>query len=86
MDDPSFFLETALAFLHAFVYCRAYICVGGPVIVLSVYIVLVCSEMFSSEPCSKTQRAKAPKSARRVPVAVENSRPVLHRNRDFVCT
>ena len=50
----------------------AYICVGGAVIVLSVYIVLVCSEMFSSEPRSKTQRAKAPQSARRVPVAEES--------------
>jgi hypothetical protein len=69
VEYPSFGPEAALQLFHAFVYCMAYICVGGAVIVLSVYIVLVCSEMFSSEPRSKTQRAEARQSARRVPVA-----------------
>ncbi len=46
----------------------ACILAGAAVIALSVYIVLVCSEMFSSQPRSKTQRAKAPQWACRVPV------------------
>jgi hypothetical protein len=71
VGNPSLVPEAALQLFHAFVYCMAYISVGGAVIVLSVYIVLVCSEMFSSEPRSKTQRAKARQSARRVPVAEE---------------
>ena len=72
MGNPSLVPETALQLCQDLLYCMAYICVGGAVIVPSVYIVLVCSEMFSSEPRSKTQRAKAPQSARRVPVAKES--------------
>ena len=71
MGNLSLVPEVVLQLFHAFVYRMAYICVGGAVIVLSAYIVLVCSEMFSSEPHSKTQPAKAPQSARRVPVAEE---------------
>ncbi len=68
---PSFFPETALALLQALLYSMACILAGAAFIGLSIYIVLVCSEMFFSEPRSKTQRAKARQSARRVPVAEE---------------
>lgn len=70
MEYPSFFPEPALAFLHALLYSMACILTAAAFIGLSVYIVLVCSEMFS-QPLSKTQRAKAPQSAHRVPVAKE---------------
>jgi hypothetical protein len=72
MGNPGLDPETALQLFHILFYCMAYIFGGAAVIALSVYIVLVCSEMFFSEPRSKTQRAKAPQSARRVPVAKES--------------
>jgi len=59
MGYPSFFPETALALLHALVYGMACILAGAALIALTVYIVLVCSEMFS-RPRSKSQRAKVP--------------------------
>jgi hypothetical protein len=71
MEYPSFFPETALALLHALVYGMACILAGAALIGLSVYIALLCSEMFFSQSRSKTQRAKAPQSARRVLVAKE---------------
>lgn len=71
MGNPSLDPETALQLFHVLLYCMAYIFGGAAVIALSVYIVLVCSEMFFSEPRSKTQRAKAPQPACRVPVAAE---------------
>ena len=71
MEYPSFFPETALALLLAIVYCMAYILAGASLIVLSVYIALLCSEMFFSQPPSKTPRAKVPQLAHRVPVAEE---------------
>ena len=69
MGNPGFDPQTALQLLYTFFYCMAYIFAGAAVLVLSVYIVLVCSEMFVSEPRSKTQRAQALPSARRVAVA-----------------
>jgi hypothetical protein len=48
----------------------AYIFGAAAVIALSVYVVLVCSEVFL-QPRSKTQRAKAPQWACRVPVTEE---------------
>src|SRR5229473_3435173 len=72
MEYPSFFPETALALLLALVYCMAYILAGASLIVLSVYIALLCSEMFFSQPPSKTRRAKAPQLAHRAPVAEES--------------
>jgi hypothetical protein len=72
MGNPSLDPETALQLFHILFYCMAYIFGGAAVIALSVYIVLVCSELVFSEPRSKTQRAKAPQSARRVPVAEES--------------
>jgi hypothetical protein len=60
--------ETALQLYQAVLYCMGYIFAGAAVIGLSVYIVLVCSEMFFSQPRSKTQRAKAPQWACPVPV------------------
>ena len=69
MGNPSLDPETALQLFHILFYCMAYIFWGAAVISLPVYIVLVCSEMFLSQPRSKTQRAKAPQSARRVSVA-----------------
>jgi hypothetical protein len=65
MGNPGFDPQTALQLLYTFFYCMAYIFAGAAVIVLSVYIVLVCSEMFFSQPRSKTHRAKVPQSARR---------------------
>jgi hypothetical protein len=71
MEYPSFFPETALALLHALLWSMACVLAGAALIALSIYIVLVCSEMFFSQPRSKTQRAKAPQPARRAPVAKE---------------
>ncbi|SRR6266436_594922 len=70
MEYPSFGPETALALLLALLYGMACILAGAAVIALSVYIVLVCSEMFS-QPRSKTRHAKVPQPARRAPVAEE---------------
>jgi hypothetical protein len=70
MGNPSLD-PTALQLFHVLLYCMAYIFGGAAVIALSVYIVLVCSEMFFSQPRSKTQRAKVLQSACRVPVAAE---------------
>ena len=72
MDYPSFFPETALAFLHALVYGMACISAGAALIGLSVYIALLCSEMFFSQPRSKAPRAKVPQLAHRAPVAEES--------------
>jgi len=66
---PSFFPETALALLQALLYSMA--CVLAALIALSVYIALVCSEMFS-QPRSKSQRARVPQLAHRAPVAEES--------------
>jgi hypothetical protein len=83
MEYPSFFPETALALLHALVYGMACILAGALLIGLSVYIALLCSEMFFSQPPSKTRRAKVPQLAHRAPVAEESldlsavERPIL---------
>jgi hypothetical protein len=66
---PSFFPETALALLQALLWSMACVLAGAALIALSVYIVLVCSEMFFSEPRSKTQRARLPQPARCAPMA-----------------
>ena len=71
MEYPSFGPETALALLQALLYSMACILAGAALTALSVYIVLVCSEMFFSEPRSKTQGARVPQPARRAPVAEE---------------
>ncbi len=68
MGHPDLDPETALQLYRGFLYCMAYIFAGAAVIALSVYIVLMCSEMFFSQPRSKTQRAKAAQWACRVPV------------------
>jgi hypothetical protein len=68
---PSFFPETALALLLALLYSMACVLAGASLFGLSVYIALVCSEMFFSQSRSKTQRARAPQSVRRAPVAEE---------------
>ena len=72
MEYPSFFPETALALLHALVYGMACILAGASLIGLSVYIALVCSEIFFSQPRSKAPRAKVPQLAHRAPVAEES--------------
>jgi hypothetical protein len=69
MGYLSFGPETALALLQAMLYSMACILAGATLIAFSIYVVLVCSEMFFSQPRSKTQRAKAQRSARPVPVA-----------------
>ncbi|HET9309495.1 MAG TPA: hypothetical protein VFO46_25995 [Candidatus Sulfotelmatobacter sp.] len=71
MEYPSFFPETALALLHALVYGMACVLVGASLIGLSVYIALLCSEMFS-QPRSKAPRAKVPQLAHRALVAEES--------------
>ena len=68
---PSFFPETALALLQALLYSMACVLAGAALIALSVYIVLVCSEMFS-QPRSKSQPARVPQLAHRAPVAEES--------------
>ena len=68
MGNPGLFPEAALQLFHILLYCMAYIFAGAALIALSVYIVLVCSEIFS-QPRSKG--AKVPQPARRVPVAEE---------------
>jgi len=70
MEYPSFGPVSAPALLQALLYSMACILAAAVLIALSVYIVLVCSEMFS-QPRSKTQRAKVPQPARRAPVAEE---------------
>jgi hypothetical protein len=69
MGNPSLDPETALQLFHILFYCMAYIFGGAAVIGLSVYIVLVCSEMLFSQPRSKTHRAKVPQLACGAPVA-----------------
>jgi hypothetical protein len=71
MEYPSFGPETALALLHALLYSMACILAGAALIALSVYVVLVCSEM-SSQPRSKTKRARVRQSAHCPPVAEES--------------
>jgi hypothetical protein len=72
MEYSSLFPETALALLQALVYCMACILAGAALIALTVYIVLVCSEMLMSEPRSKAQRAKTPQSVGRALGAEES--------------
>jgi hypothetical protein len=72
MEYPSFFPETALALLHALVYGMACILAGASLIGLSVYIALLCSEIFFSQPCSKAPRTKVPQLAHRAPVVEES--------------
>jgi hypothetical protein len=69
---PSFFPETALALLQALLYSMACVLAGASLFGLSVYIALLCSEMFFSQPPSKTPRAKVPQLAQRAPVAEES--------------
>jgi hypothetical protein len=66
MGNPIFVPETALQLFHVVLYCMAYIFGGVALIALSVYTVLVCTEMLS-QPRSK--RAKVLQPAFRVPVA-----------------
>ena len=68
---PSFFPETALALLQALLWSMACVLTGAALIALCVYVVLVCSEIFFSQPRSKTRRAKAPEWACRAPVIEE---------------
>src|SRR5437762_13594999 len=72
MEYPSFFPETALALLHALVYGMACILAGASLIGVSVYTALLCSEIFFSQPRSKSARAKVPQLAHRAPVAEES--------------
>jgi len=69
MVNPGFDPQTGLQLLYTFVYCMACILAGAAANAFSVYVVLVCSEMFFSKPRSKIQRAKALPSPPRVAVA-----------------
>jgi hypothetical protein len=75
MGNPSLDPETALQLYRAVLYFMAYIFAGVAVIALSVYIVLVCSEMFFSQPRSKTRSAKPSEYACRVPVPEQTLDP-----------
>ena len=68
MENASLDPETAVQLYRAVLYCIACIFAGAAIIALSVYIALVCSEMFFSRPRSKTQRSKVPEWACRVPM------------------
>jgi hypothetical protein len=70
MGPLSLDAQTALQLHQIILYCIAYVFAGAALVGVSVYIVLVCSEMFS-QPRPQTQRARASRSARRVPVAEE---------------
>ncbi|SRR5713226_5292222 len=72
MGYPSFGPETALQLFHILLYCMAYIFAGAALIGLSVYIVLVCSEMFFAQPRSKGRLAKVSRTVGFVPVAEES--------------
>lgn len=61
---------TALQLFHILLYCMAYIFGGAALIALSVYAVLVGSEILL-QPRSKAKRAKVPQPVRRVLVAEE---------------
>jgi hypothetical protein len=75
MGYPDFNPQAALELARILLYCMAYIFAGAALIGLSVYIFLVCSEMFFSPPRSKTHRAKVPQSAHGAPVAEESLDP-----------
>ncbi len=67
-SDP----EAVLELVHRLHYCMAYIFAGAVLIGLSVYSVLLCSEMLVSQPHSKGRLAKAPRPVGFVPVAEES--------------
>jgi len=75
MEYPSFGPEMLLALLHALLYSVACIFAGAALIGFSVYIFLVCSEMFFSPPRSKTHRTKVLQSVHGAPVAEESLDP-----------
>lgn len=60
--------QAALELFHVLLYCMAYIFGGAALIALSVYVVLVGSEMLL-EPGSKPKSAKVSQLPRRVQVA-----------------
>src|SRR5262249_29385635 len=62
--------ETVFALFRALLYSMACVLAGTALIALSVYAVLVCSEIFFSDPRSRI-RAKASQSTRLVPFAAE---------------
>ena len=66
--------EMALQLFQLVLYCMAYIFGGAALIALSVYVVLVGSEMLF-EPASKPKRAKVLQSARRVRLAEKTLDP-----------
>ena len=71
MGYPSFGPEEAVAF-RILLSCTAYIFGGAALIGLLLYIALLSSEMFFSQPRSKAQRAKVPQSTHRASVAEES--------------
>ena len=71
MGYPSFGPEAAVAF-RILLSCTAYIFGGAALIGLFLYIALLSSEMFFSQPRSKAPRAKVPQLAHRAPVAEES--------------
>src|SRR5713226_8288979 len=75
MGNPGLDPEAALQLFHTLLYCMAYIFGGAAIIGLSIYIVLLGSEIFFSEPRSKTQRARVPQPARCAPMAEETLVP-----------
>ena len=70
MEYPGLVPETVLTLFRALLYSMACVLAGATIIALSVYGVLVCSEIFFSEPHSRI-RAKASQSTRLIPFAAE---------------
>lgn len=70
MGNPGLVPEAALQVFHALLYCMACVLAGAALIGLSVYIVLVGSEMFAQHR-TKAQRAKVRQMVQHIPVAEE---------------
>jgi hypothetical protein len=67
MGYPSSGPEAVLAF-RILLYCMAYIFGGAALIGLSVYVFLLCSEIFFSDPHTKARRAKIRRLGSNVPI------------------
>ncbi len=72
MDHPGLDPSTALQLIQALLYWLAWILGGSVLLGLSAYIVFLCLEIFSPQPCSKARLAEVPHPVGCAPVAEEN--------------
>ena len=72
MDHPGLDPSTALQLIQTLFYSIAWILAGSLLLALSAYIVFLCLEIFSPQPCSKTRQAKLRYATGCAPVAEEN--------------